>query len=487
MSLRVYNTFTQNKEDFKPITERTAKMYVCGVTVYDDCHIGHARSAIVFDVISRYLIAQGYEVTSVKNFTDIDDKIINKSRAEGISWHELAEKYIASYYEDMNALNILKPTYEPRATDHIDDMIGLVETLLRNGHAYEVDGDVYFSVESYKSYGQLSKRAIEDITAGARVDVNEKKRNPLDFALWKASGADEPSWETSFGRGRPGWHIECSAMSTKYLGTPFDIHGGGKDLIFPHHENERAQSEAATGTRFVNYWVHNGFVNVEREKMSKSIGNILLIKHFLKQYHPEVLRLFFLGTHYRNPVDYSDRSIEDTDIALQRLYYTRGRVEEIMESREVGTEAYFETQGLETKFYEAMNDDFNTALALAYLFDLSRILNRMVDDHDESSIPYLVSTHQAFMGLAAVLGLMTDDLDSFADRVKVQHLARIELDLHTLESAIAERAEARKNRNFKRADEIRDILYRKGILLLDTPKGTGWRVKNTLTTKGEPS
>jgi cysteinyl-tRNA synthetase len=487
MTLRVYNTFTQNKEDFKSIKERTAKMYVCGVTVYDDCHIGHARSAIIFDVISRYLLAQGYEVISVKNFTDIDDKIINKSRAEGISWDQLAEKYIASYYQDMNALNILKPTYEPRATDHIDDMIGLVETLLNNGHAYKESGDVYFSVQSYKGYGQLSKRALEDMTAGARVDVNEKKRNPLDFVLWKASRADEPSWETPFGSGRPGWHIECSAMSTKYLGTPFDIHGGGKDLIFPHHENERAQSEAATGTTFVNYWVHNGFVNVEREKMSKSIGNILLIKHFLEQYHPEVLRLFFLGAHYRNPVDYSDRSIEDTDIALQRLYYTRERVEEMVGSQGICPQAYFETQSLETKFYEAMDDDFNTALALSYLFDLSRILNRMVDDHDEGSMPYLMSTHQVFVGLAAVLGLMTDDPDSFADCVKVQHLARVGLDLQTLENAIAERAEARKNKNFKKADEIRGILSRKGILLLDTPKGTGWRVKNTLTTKGEPS
>ncbi len=486
MGLRIYNTFTQKKEDFVPVTEGAASMYVCGVTVYDHCHIGHARSAIVFDTISRYLGTKGYKLTSVKNFTDIDDKIINKARAEGISWKEVSEKYIASFYEDMNALNILRPTYEPRATDHIDEMIGLVEALLSKGHAYKSEGDVYFSVESYKKYGQLSKRPLEEMEAGARVDINEKKQNPLDFALWKASKPDEPSWETPFGPGRPGWHIECSAMSSKYLGNPFDIHGGGKDLVFPHHENERAQSEAATGVTFVNYWVHNGFVNVEREKMSKSIGNILLIKDFLKQYHPEVLRIFFLGTHYRNPVDYSERSIEDMDSALHRLYYTRERVSGILASQKTDHhQAHPDAQLLETKFYEAMDDDFNTALALSYIFELSKILNRIADDRDESALPYLGSTYQLLMNLTETLGILRDGADSFTEQDRVHHLVRVGLEPADVEKAIAERAEARKGKDFKRADEIRDMLSGKGILLLDTAKGTEWRVKNTLIMKGE--
>ncbi|MCX7965238.1 MAG: cysteine--tRNA ligase, partial [Syntrophorhabdaceae bacterium] len=319
MNLNIFNTFSGKKEAFKPIKENTVGMYVCGVTVYDHCHIGHARSAIVFDVIIRYLKAKGYDVISVKNFTDIDDKIIKKSKEEGISWKDVAEKYIASFYEDMDALHILRPTYEPKATDHIDDMIKLVETLLNQGHAYIMDGDVYFNVESFTGYGELSKRSLDDMLAGARVEINEKKKNPLDFTLWKASKEGEPSWDAPFGQGRPGWHIECSAMSTKYLGNPFDIHGGGKDLIFPHHENERAQTEAATKKRFVNYWIHNGFVNIEKEKMSKSLGNILLIKDFIKEYHPETLRLFFLSTHYRSPVDYNEKAIEDADSALYRL------------------------------------------------------------------------------------------------------------------------------------------------------------------------
>lgn len=476
--MRIYNTFTQRKEEFIPIQGNTVKMYVCGVTVYDHCHIGHARSAIVFDVINRYLIAKGFDVRSVKNFTDIDDKIIRKSNEEGISWKEVGEKYIASFYEDMEALRILRPTCEPKASEHIDEMIGLVETLLKKGHAYRVDGDVYFSVESFRAYGELSKRSLEEMLAGARVEVDDRKKNPLDFALWKESKENEPYWVTPFGKGRPGWHIECSVMSTKYLGNPFDIHGGGRDLIFPHHENERAQTEAATGEKFVNYWVHNGFVNIEKEKMSKSIGNILLIKDFVKEYHPEVLRLFFLSTHYRNPIDYTVRSIEDTVNALNRLYFTLERASESLKGKDVQPLQPGDAEVIEKSFFDALDDDFNTALALSYIFELSKTINRMVDDKDASALPYISGAKNLFTSLANTLGVLLDDVNEFNSNEKIRHLRRIGLDLATLEKMINERTGSRKEKNFKRADEIRDELLQKGISLLDTPGGTEWRVKH---------
>jgi cysteinyl-tRNA synthetase len=484
MGIKVFNTFTGKKEEFRPVHQGKVKIYVCGVTVYDHCHIGHARSAIVFDVIYRYLLARGNEVTFVKNFTDIDDKIIKKSQIEGISWKEVGEKYIASFYEDMDALNILRPTHEPRATDHIDDMIALVDTLIKKGIAYTVNGDVYFSVEGFKGYGELSGRSLDEMMAGARVEIDEKKRNPLDFALWKSSKEGEPKWLTPFGEGRPGWHIECSAMSAKYLGLPFDIHGGGKDLVFPHHENERAQTESATGERFANYWLHNGFVNIEREKMSKSIGNILLIKDFIKEYHPEVLRLFFLSTHYRNPIDYSQKSIEDTNNALHRLYYTLERVDELKKYGPVEPKAYGEAEELEKRYYEAMDDDFNTALALSYIFELSKMINKLLDDDPKINTPFVVFTNKIFLSLANTIGLLLDDLANFTSTEKMRHLKRIGLTEDALGKMIAERAEARKNKDYKTGDEIRDVLSGMGIILQDSPKGTDWRVKH-IAMKGE--
>ena len=484
MGIRVYNTFTGKKEEFKPVNEGKVKLYVCGVTVYDHCHIGHARSAIVFDVIYRYFLSKGNEVTFVKNFTDIDDKIIKKSNIEGIPWKDVAEKYIASFYEDMDALHILRPTREPRATEHIEDMIVLIDTLINKGVAYKVNGDVYFSVESYKGYGELSGRSLDEMMAGARVEIDEKKRNPLDFALWKASKEGEPKWPTPFGEGRPGWHIECSAMSAKYLGLPFDIHGGGRDLVFPHHENERAQTESATGERFANYWLHNGFVNIEKEKMSKSIGNILLIKDFIKEYHPEVLRLFFLSTHYRNPIDYSEKSIEDTNQALHRLYYTLERVAEVEKTSPVEPKAYGEAEELEKNFYEAMDDDFNTALALSYIFELSKILNKMTDDDPKLNAPFILFTNRLYLSLAQTLGLLLDDLASFNNTEKTRHLIRVGLTEDALEKMIAQRAEARKNKDYKTGDEIRNTLAGIGILLQDSPQGTEWRVKHIIM-KGE--
>ena len=481
MALKVYNTISGKKEDFTPVSEGKVKLYVCGVTVYDHCHIGHARSAIVFDTIFRYLRTKGYDVTYVRNFTDIDDKIIRRSREENMPWQEVGQKYIASFYEDMDALGIMRPTHEPRATDHIGDMIALVDALIKKGHAYNVAGDVYFSVDSFRNYGQLSKRPLEEMMSGARVEVDEKKKNPLDFALWKASKEGEPSWDAPFGKGRPGWHIECSAMSTLFLGNPFDIHGGGKDLVFPHHENEKAQTEAATGGKFVNYWVHNGFVNIDREKMSKSIGNTLSIKDFLKEYHPEVLRLFYLSNHYRSPVDYSSQSIDDANTALQRLYYTRQRALDVQKGKSFEARSFGEAEEISKKFIEAMDDDFNTALALSYIFELSKEINRMVDEKGASAIPLIASANQMFESLAGTLGLLEDNLESFENQAKIRHLARMGLDASFVEDAINDRIEARKNKDFQKADEIRNMLVEKGIILLDTPKGTQWRIKTSVS------
>jgi len=486
MTIRVFNSFSGKKEEFKPLNEGAVKMYTCGVTVYDHCHIGHARSAIVFDVIYRYFKARGYDVTYVRNFTDIDDKIIKKSQLEGIAWDEVGKKYIESFYEDMGALNILRPNHEPRATEHIAEMVSLVEALVKNGHAYEIDGDVYFSVESFESYGKLSKRTLEEMEAGARIGIDERKRNPLDFALWKSSKEGEPFWVTPFGKGRPGWHIECSAMSTKYLGNPFDIHGGGKDLIFPHHENERAQSEAATGVQFVNYWIHNGFVNIDKEKMSKSLGNFLLIKDFIKDYHPEVLRLFFLSTHYRSPIDYSDKSIEDSNSALYRLYYTLERVLVLEKTKQgIDPQKYGKADEYEKLFFEAMDDDFNTALALSYVFELSKLINKLLDQKGKSGTSIVLYSKNIMVGLANTLGLLCDDFEVFESKEKERNLARLGVTAQEIENMIQERVAARKNKDFKKADEIRETLAGNGILLLDTPKGTEWRIKHILTLKGE--
>jgi len=477
VAIKIYNSFSGKREDFVPVRSGEVRLYVCGVTAYDHSHIGHARAAIVFDVISRYLRAAGYNVVYVRNFTDVDDKIINKSIAEGKSWKEIAETYIESFHADMASLGVLPPTHEPKATEHIDDMIALIEELIKKGYAYQLNGSVYFSVAKDRGYGELSGRTTDDMIAGARIDVDERKKDPLDFALWKESKPGEPSWESPFGKGRPGWHIECSAMSIKYLGNPFDIHGGGKDLIFPHHENERAQSECATGHTFVNYWVHNGFVTMAREKMSKSLGNILLIKEFLKEYHPEVLRLFFLSAHYRNPVDYTDKAIENIDSALKRLYATLERVSEESSSSNTQPKGNDEIDDIEARFYEAMDDDFNTALALSAVFDLTTLINRLMDEGSDSALPFIVRGRDLLLSLANLLGLLTDDIAAFMRYESHRHLARVGLDEAQVEGAIRDRAEARRTKDFKKADEIRSRLLEKGITLLDSPQGTKWRVK----------
>lgn len=486
--LRVYNTMTQKKEELIPLREGHIGMYICGVTVYDLCHIGHARSAVVFDIIYRYLKYKAYEVTYVRNFTDVDDKIINRAQQEGTSTEEIATRYIREFYTDMGALGLEQPTIEPKATDHVPDMIQMVQCLLEKGHAYQVGGDIYYAVESFPEYGKLSKRNPEEMQVGARVDVDERKRNPLDFALWKAAKPHEPSWDSPWGRGRPGWHIECSVMSQGYLGDTFDIHGGGKDLIFPHHENEIAQAEGATGGPFVRYWLHNGFVNIDKEKMSKSLGNILTIKEILKEYHPEVVRLFLLSRHYRSPIDYSPHEMDTARRNLGRFYQTLAGINEILSEetekidREEGFSAeemavYRRAEEFPTKFEEAMDDDFNTAVALASFFELGRDLNRLLQKPSPNTSEILRRGKDAFLAVGKVLGIFQEDPDAFLEDEKKRKLKALPLTQEEVEVLIEERDEARRQKNWAHADHVRERLASQGIILEDTPKGTIWRVR----------
>jgi cysteinyl-tRNA synthetase len=502
MAIRIYNTLTGKKEDFVPIREKKVGMYVCGVTVYDLSHIGHARSAIVFDTIYRYFRYRGYDVTFVRNFTDIDDKIIKRANEEGVDYKTIAGKYIGEFNIDMGGLGLEKPSVEPKATEHIPEMIRLISALVEKGFAYQSGGDVFFSVEKFKDYGKLSKRGLEEMQAGARVEIDEKKENPLDFALWKASKPGEPFWESPWGKGRPGWHIECSVMSQKYLGETFDIHGGGRDLIFPHHENEIAQSEAATGKNFVRYWIHNGFVNINKEKMSKSLGNILTIKEILKDWHPEVLRLFFLSHHYRSPVDYSEDSFFEVKSGLDRFYTTLNAIQEDVAKTEGqglprgsmkytpqgrgGDSSVIENcrkniESFQTRFEEAMDDDFNTAQALGYFYDLQTHLNSLLSlskgQPTEEMISMLKQALDHFTMKGWVFGLFREDPERYLDRQKKEGLKKLNLTEQTILRSIEERNSARKEKNWKRADEIRNDLLSKGVVLEDAPAGTTWKLK----------
>jgi cysteinyl-tRNA synthetase len=487
MALRLYNTLTGEKEPFIPRVAGKVGMYVCGVTVYDFCHIGHARAGIVFDMIYRYLRFSGYDVTYVRNYTDIDDKIINRANQEGTDYRTIADRYIATFDEDMDRLGMLRPTIEPKATDHIDDIISIIQRLIDNGHAYAVAGDVYFAVETFPDYLKLSGRNLADMLAGARVDVDERKRNPMDFALWKGSKPGEPFWQSPWGTGRPGWHIECSAMSMRFLGPSFDIHGGGKDLVFPHHENEIAQSEGANGCRFVNYWLHNGFVNINSEKMSKSLGNFFTIREVLELFDPETLRFFILQAHYRSPLDYSDQNLREAQVGLSRIYEALAALDLALEKPAAETavapsaaEFTEKVAGLLPRFNEAMDDDFNTAQALGTLFDVIRTLNRLLAEGggtSGASRADLELLKDTVARIGTVLGLfLIKPADWLAAREaeKAQHL---EISPEEIEGLIVERAEARKNKNFKRSDEIRDYLLSRDIQLVDTPQGTTWKVK----------
>jgi len=474
MSLRIHNTLSGRLEDFHPIAARKVGMYVCGVTVYDRSHIGHARALVTFDVVYRYLKWSGYEVTFVRNLTDVDDKIIRRAQEEGRTPEEVAEVNVGAFAQDVEVLGCERPAFEPRATQHVPEMIELIAELERRGLAYAAGGDVYFSVERFDGYGKLSKRRIEDMMAGARIEVGEHKRHPMDFALWKASKPGEPTWESPWGPGRPGWHIECSAMSSKYLGQPFDIHGGGSDLIFPHHENEIAQSEGATGKRFANYWMHNGMVTIAHEKMSKSLGNFMTVQDAAALTGGEALRLFVLGTHYRSPLDFSEERLRESRRALDRLYETLARADEALEGRTSAADADIREEA-RADFRAGMDDDFNTARALATLFDTVRALNRHVD---AAAWPAAAACREALREFAEVLGVGLRDARQFLEEARRAGLAGAELSARDVERLIAERAAARKKKNFKRADAIRDELKAKGVVLKDTTQGTTWEFES---------
>ncbi|MHB8907806.1 MAG: cysteine--tRNA ligase [Syntrophales bacterium] len=485
--MKIFNTQTRKKEEFAPVCEGKVGIYVCGITAYDVCHVGHARSAVVFDVITRYLRYRGYEVTYVKNFTDVDDKIIERARREEQGIAEIAETYIRAHDEDMDALGVARPTVTPRATEHIDGMIRLVETLIGKGLAYAVDGDIYYAVDQFPGYGKLSGRALEDMMAGARVDVNEKKRNPLDFALWKASKEGEPWWDSPWGHGRPGWHLECSVMSQRYLGETFDIHGGGEDLIFPHHENEIAQSEGATGKSLASLWVHNGFVRVNSEKMSKSLGNFFTIRDILKQYDAEVLRLFLLMSHYRSPVDFSDAALAEARQGMDRFYSTLGTLHERLSGgQESGAadglsgkdrEITEQIQTLRERFREAMDDDFNTARAIGFLFDTVRLLNAsLAGKGAEASSAVLKQAEGALREIGAVLGLFGEEPDVYLRRDREREAQKRGLAAAQIEALIAKRRAAREAKEWQLADEIRKELAAQGVILKDTPTTTTWKI-----------
>ena len=482
MNLKLYNTATRRKEKFVPLVEGRVGIYVCGVTVYDHSHIGHARSAVVFDVLVRYLRARGLDVTYVRNFTDVDDKIIARANEVGRGTAELAQEYIDSFYEDMDALGVMKADREPRATEYINDMIDMIKVLIDKGFAYEVDGDVFYSVEQLDDYGKLSGRRLEDMKAGSRIDINEKKRHPMDFILWKNAKPGEPMWSSPWGDGRPGWHMECSVMSNYYLGSSFDIHGGGKDLLFPHHENERAQSKAATGSEFARYWVHNGFLTVESEKMSKSLGNFILIKDALEDYHPEVLRFFLLSKHYRSPLDFSKKDVLDLQAGLIKIYRTLKRLEDSIGPFE---DDYFnefsdlmegdQNNEFLDRFVSFMDDDLNTAAAIGIFFEKIKELNRTMDEAGDSpDAPVkgqLIEERQNLFKAAAVLGVFKNDPSTFLSEMEKP----LDVDETEVEELIKQRTEARAQKDWARADEIRDQLQEMGIVLEDGADGTKWR------------
>ena len=494
MSLKIFNTATRKKEVFQPVREGMAGIYVCGITAYDVCHIGHARAAIVFDVVVRHLRSRGYSVTYVKNFTDIDDKIIARAKKEGVIFTDISERFIKLHNEDMAALGVETPTITPKATEHMGDMISLIGVLMQKDFAYVVDGDVYFAVNNFPHYGGLSGRNLDEMLAGARVDVNDKKKNPMDFALWKSSKEGEPFWDSPWGKGRPGWHIECSAMSRRYLGETFDIHGGGEDLIFPHHENEIAQSQAATGKPLANYWMHNGFVKVNSEKMSKSLGNIFPIKEILKNYHPEVLRLFMLQSHYRSPVDYSTRSLNEARAGLIRCYTMLQQLKEIPESLTNRTVVSANGKSLAgqkdfinslneliEEFDAALDDDFNTAQALGCVFDAVRLINNFVTAERNmtavSKSAVFQEAKKAFEHFGAVLGIFQDDPEHFFQTDKKMESCKRGLEVVEIENLIKARQAARIAKDWAKADEIRNKLAGLHVLLKDSKDNTTWSIE----------
>jgi cysteinyl-tRNA synthetase len=459
--LKIHNTLSRSKQTFVPLQPGKVGMYVCGMTVYDYCHLGHARVMVVFDVVTRWLRVSGYEVTYVRNITDIDDKIIKRAIENKETITQLTERFIAAMDEDARALGVIKPDHEPRATQNVEGMLALIETLVKKGLAYHAENrDVYYSVRDFEGYGKLSGKSLEELRAGERVEVEKHKHDPLDFVLWKAAKPGEPSWPSPWGPGRPGWHIECSAMSERLLGSQFDIHGGGQDLQFPHHENEIAQSEGAHGHSFVNVWMHNGFVRVDNEKMSKSLGNFFTVREVLAKYDPEVVRFFILRAHYRSPLNYSDVHLDDARSALARLYTALKNVDGVASSVDWEEPAA-------ARFKEAMDDDFNTPEAVAVLFELANEVNR---SRNPTAAAMLRS-------LAAVLGLLGQDAGTYLQTAGARdQAAPAGLD-KSVDEYIADRVAARKARNFAESDRIRNLLDAAGVILEDGPQGTTWRRK----------
>ncbi|HHO0158169.1 TPA: cysteine--tRNA ligase [Clostridioides difficile] len=463
--MKVYNTLTRTKEEFVPLEEGKVKMYVCGPTVYNYIHIGNARPFIIFDTLRRYLEYRGYDVTYVQNFTDVDDKIINRSHEEGISPEEVAAKYIKEYFVDCDGLGIKRATVHPQVTDNIQQIIEFIKELEDKGYAYAVNGDVYFDTNKFEGYGKLSGQKQEDLEAGARIEVNDQKRHPMDFVLWKAKKEGEPGWDSPWGEGRPGWHIECSVMSKRYLGETIDIHAGGQDLTFPHHENEIAQSEARSGKTFSKYWMHNGYININDEKMSKSKGNFFTVRDISKLYDLEIVRFFMLSAHYRNPVNFSDEMLNQAKAGLERLYNTKEKLEftlsNLVESTltEKEVELVKELDDFRQKFIDAMDDDVNTADAVSVIFELAKLINSNVDEN--SSLEFAKKCLDEFNELTGVLNIVNKKKDTVLDK--------------DIEELIQKRTDAKKNKEFQLADDIRQQLLDMGIVLEDTRQGVKWK------------
>lgn len=468
----VYNTMTRRKEVFQPQEPGKVSIYVCGVTPYNEPHIGNARPFVTWDAIRRFFKRSGYEVHYVQNFTDVDDKIIRAAHEQNASWKEIADRYIEAYFQALDALNVRRADVYPRVSETIPEIIAMVEGLIKHGYAYELEGDVYYSVEKFAGYGKLSGRTLEDMLAGARVKVDERKRNPMDFALWKAAKPGEPSWDSPWGQGRPGWHIECSTMSLKFLGERFDFHGGGSDLIFPHHENEIAQSQAYCGDShsFARYWVHNGFITIHAEKMSKSLGNFFTVADILKKYPGEVVRFFILQTHYRSPLDFSDERLQNAQASLARLEKAQENAALLMEregTADTAKDLATAAKDAQKSFYEAMRDDFNTALAISYLFAVAKDINVYYNDVVNRGVAFDAAhfsvVRQVFDDMAEVIGILETPAEHTSDEDA------------TVAVLVEERLAARKTKNWARADEIRDALKAKGILLEDSAAGTRWK------------
>ncbi len=484
--MRLYNTLARAKQDFAPRDGKRVSMYVCGITAYDLCHVGHARSAVVFDVLVRYLRSKGLEVLFVRNFTDVDDKIIKRANELGQESSEVAERYIREFHVDMDRLGVLRADVEPRCTEHIPEMLTLTQELISRGQAYTtLSGDVYFRVRSFPGYGKLSGRNIDDLRSGARIQPGEEKEDPLDFALWKAAKPGEPFWESPWGPGRPGWHLECSAMSEKYMSLPLDIHGGGQDLVFPHHENEIAQSEAATGAELARFWVHNGFVQINSEKMSKSLGNFFTIRDILDKFLPETLRYFLLSSHYRSPLDFSFEGLEEAEKALRRVYAARQQMaEELAKAKWSAAPApqdlVQELDGLEAGFNEALEDDLNTAGALGHLFGAVRLAGRLAEDKglrkSEGARGLWTRIARDLESWSTVLGVFGREPGEFLAELRACRAGRKGIDPAQVERRLEERLAARKNKDFAASDRIRDELATLGVEVKDTPQGQVWDV-----------